>query len=166
MQCATHVAKKFIELQLDCDFSTIKEDEITIYKINMYNAHALTIIAHGHHLALHDEYLISDDIHCGNRTLVIPEVIRDFNLYGRTLYGVGHGDFSENQLDTITQVYNCYGHYESYQLKNILTKKDSPFYKFTKSHSVSKYFNINEGIAPSAILPDDYLKDHYNKILS
>ena len=133
----------------------------------------LVFIAHGWHLALHEEPLISERVEAWRWGPVISPVYHEFKYYGNTPI-TGRGtmirrmsqdprDIIEDipEVDTddkdtkkfLDEVWEVYGGYTGIQLANLTHTKKSPW------HQV--WYKKNKGAQDKAVIDDAIIQHYY-----
>jgi len=121
----------------------------------------LVYIAHGLHLAFHDEELLDEEINAWKHGPVIPDVYYEFRQYlDRNIPASegAKGSFTDNEIDTIRTAYNNFGKFNGWTLREITHKKGSPWY--------SIWYDGNGKETYNAVIPNETIKNHYLKIKS
>lgn len=123
--------------------------------------HKLTYMAHGWHLAITGEPLVTDKPEAWDNGPVfrlIWDRIRDYGLdnRGRILKRNRRPfeaeDISEQEMNVLRHVWRKYGRYSAYKLSNMTHQPGTPW--------TQTYFDDGR----DAVIPDDLIRHHYREL--
>ncbi|MBV1789033.1 DUF4065 domain-containing protein [Marinobacterium sp. D7] len=113
----------------------------------------LVYYAQGFHLAIYDDPLFEAEIEAWTHGPVVPELYRTYREHGRNPipYELGEfdplADFNEAQREHIEEVYEVFGQYSAWTLRN-MTHEETPWLDHERNADV---------------IPFDEMKDYFKK---
>lgn len=121
----------------------------------------LVYIAHGWHLAVHDEPLIDETVEAWKFGPVIPSLFQAFKRYGASPITDYAGDArlpnDAKVRDVINQVMGVYGNKDAIYLMRLTHAKGSPWRSVRDEGNISPY---------GEVIGDDVIKNHFAQLIA